>query len=436
MKKCIKTITFESKIFSPIHISDGKKISAMEYIKDIENKKIYFIKSDKLIDYIISQKGINDYKKIAEIFSMVPSNLNKNPFSLNEFFNKNLLNINKFISNKENILYSVPIEGDITHNIEIETCIKLYNYKPYIPGSTIKGFIRTAILYYYLKKEKEKNPSLFNKISNDIIDILKEENNINKKSFANIENYINNMIFVYGTDKNNLNKLKKKPDGQKDIFRFIAIPDISNDKFELIILMKKRKILKKSAIENNYNLSNNEIPVFCEVIKPKGDSFTIEIKINICQLQKKEIYNNFQEILQNIFSIKSINDPDFFGKIRNTIIKSIQVFSSDLLQFEERYIPDSEQLNAIKEFMNKNNEVFFINIGKYTNFFAKTITLLFKDKKEIYDKTIKSILILRNKKYLDSDNLDEIINIFPSTFNIIKHNNEEKFPGWIINRII
>ena len=72
--------------------------------------------------------------------------------------------VREFLQSGKNFLYSVKAETNIFSNVDIDCFIK-QNNKSYIPGTEIKGAIRTAVAYHllqnedhwkYLKKELEK----------------------------------------------------------------------------------------------------------------------------------------------------------------------------------------------------------------------------------------------------------------------------------------
>ena len=72
--------------------------------------------------------------------------------SLKEFIENSIRDTttkNKF---NNNFLYSVKAETKIFSNVDIDCFIK-QNNKSYIPGTEIKGAVRTAVAYHLLQNE-------------------------------------------------------------------------------------------------------------------------------------------------------------------------------------------------------------------------------------------------------------------------------------------
>jgi len=122
---------------SPIHIGNGNEISPMEYVID---EKFYRIDMDDLFkDRNFDVNGFIEDTKLET-------------FYLGYRYGS--------IAKKHN-LYSLDISKDASsyirrnnYNTRIREFIKTGG-KPYVPGSSIKGAIRTAIMWYSLKNDEQ-----------------------------------------------------------------------------------------------------------------------------------------------------------------------------------------------------------------------------------------------------------------------------------------
>lgn len=127
----------ELSVISPVHIGNGNEFTLIDFI--MENKNFINIDFDKVVDYC-SEKNI----KLAE---EIETKLDK--FKMEEFFKKNHLNSEDFSR------YSIPLKIDFDRirqtKPRVREFIKGANELPYIPGSSIKGAIRTAILWSALQ---------------------------------------------------------------------------------------------------------------------------------------------------------------------------------------------------------------------------------------------------------------------------------------------
>lgn len=147
MKIRIRTIT-------PTLVRSGEEISNVtECIVDPINKELKIIDKDKLIN--VFEKRFKDPRPIiAELSSLIVSD-NRN---IEDFLRKKEIDINQVIR------YSVKIESNIDRERRRSIYLPiLTSEKAYIPGSTLKGIIRNALLFYYLDNNKNMQKELLEK---------------------------------------------------------------------------------------------------------------------------------------------------------------------------------------------------------------------------------------------------------------------------------
>lgn len=124
------------RVLTPVHISSGQTLTKYEFI--IKGSKFQFYSFDEIINYIDSKEVAKDLFK----------------FGLENFIKHYQLNIKP--------TYEIPFHGTLKD--KVYEFIKLKN-RVYIPGSSIKGAIRTAYLYRMIKNDV----NLRNKFLNAII---------------------------------------------------------------------------------------------------------------------------------------------------------------------------------------------------------------------------------------------------------------------------
>lgn len=142
------------QVLTPLFIGSGEDYDRCDYIYDKENKRIHIIKQDKWIKYLSKSKksllekfleDLEDKGKMLEIDSWLESNGE----SLSEVI-KNCCSGN---------IFNIPEIDDFKLNT-VHSFIKNSDGEPYIPGSSIKGAIVSALIGYYVDKKKLKNEKI------------------------------------------------------------------------------------------------------------------------------------------------------------------------------------------------------------------------------------------------------------------------------------
>ena len=277
---------------SPVFIGSGEELNKSMYVYN--NKEIMIIDERKLIKELLSRKGL--YESFLNECSSGDLNLtNFLERHLNGYKN---MDIYKYKINS----YSDIKTGGKLNNIN--SFIKSSNGKPYIPGSSIKGAIRTTIIANEIYHNKEKYINFFenknyprnfnNKFSkNPIYNLKKLENNALKNIF-----YKYNNIF---------NKNYKVEVSPNILFKFLYVSDSDEVNLDDLFIGKQHDFSTKAN-------KLNELPIFMEFIKPKTEfNFTISIdKSVIDYFDIKNIVQNLKNYaLQYIYSIEEINSLFF-----------------------------------------------------------------------------------------------------------------------------
>lgn len=340
MKLIIETLT-------PVHIYNGKKLSPYtDYI--YENGKIYYIDVNRLNEKILSndmlfENYINEIKKIK-------SNT-RDKFTLKKLFNKYKLKTEEYSIAKFDVF------GHPGHN-EIHEIIKTNN-KPYIPGSSIKGAIRTCLLFDYLQNinydyEKIKKLSFIEKKGNQYIgqDVFRRQ--------------VNNI--------------------QSDIMKFIHVTDtkaisISNMKIykEFLVDLYETK-LKGDLVKG--------VPMLSEAIN-KGTKMVFEIR---CKGRKFDVINSkFKYVFEGNEELLFDKINNFYEKNLNIYIKEMEMIDKDL------FAKIISQYNSFLELIDKfkiNKNGFIMRLGSHRNLYDNTIVSLFEEEEM---EQIKKVVTGRRK---------------------------------------
>ena len=264
--------TFKLTTHSPVSIGNGEAISPLgDYIW--HKGKIFLIDKEKFESYLKQNNLINEYtKKVYDI-----SGKTKNDFLKKEIFKGNF---NDYCKKQ-------TIDAYIQENaIEIQQIVHNVG-QPYIPGSSIKGAIKTALLYNWLVFEEEGKKQLkaliylSNKTyeqNKDLIEELCELKNEKHKDFKRIKQI-----------KDKLKNIKKPVlnKAEKIINDFLDLNTKANASREFANLRiydsKPTEYTNKAVYETNrLNIrnkkANDKLRVLKEAIKPNV-SFDITIDI-------------------------------------------------------------------------------------------------------------------------------------------------------------
>ncbi|MEM4396935.1 MAG: type III-A CRISPR-associated RAMP protein Csm5 [Candidatus Woesearchaeota archaeon] len=197
----METIKFKLKIATPLIISSGEQLTPLDYyIKSDRISKVNYciiIDFEKFIEKVMNIYK-NQYVVFAEEFlSAIGRNIKNNRFEKNiyelvsEIAQKNTNN-NLLLGEKifdDVTLFKFPTkENDV--KTQLDFTLLTNDGKPYIPGSSIKGALKTAIFYKILQEKYLEILQRNNEGQRDIIMDLNQ-----KINFMVRETYLKNAEF-------------------------------------------------------------------------------------------------------------------------------------------------------------------------------------------------------------------------------------------------
>jgi len=256
---------------TPIHVGSGNKYSSFEFL--IKDKMLHRI---SLLNFLKSK----DEKFLKNL---------ENYTSLNEFASYDEI--------KDFIRYSIKTE--YTNIKDVREHIK-ENDIPYIPGSSIKGAIREALLWNYIVNDKNK----INELLSDLrLDLRYRKNKKDTGTF-----FINKIFNL----KNN------RYDAKYDLLKFLEISDFTPNKYGLEIISIKTYSLIGNRLKQKYGVFveslsgefNGEIKLQCDKLKfalrNKNNYPLLTDKLSILGIDQEIDENNFITYLKN--SLRRFNE--------------------------------------------------------------------------------------------------------------------------------
>lgn len=369
---------YEIECLSPVHIGNGTVLKAFEYLYDRKEQKVYFIDEGKWIRFLAHHDFLDSFSHYIQ--NIVTGKERRNVWQWlvdKNISDAELRGLGATVSALADTKRMKSSLNDIARTVTTAEGI------PYIPGSSIKGILRTGILYHFIKSSRKLYNEEWQKFKNII---LKNDslNNKCKSDIVNLSSFIEKRIFEKLTKNETL-----------DIMRGVLVSDahcVQNIHSSLIV----QKVDGTTKKNRNYK---NEVPlpIYRECIQVGA---RLRCFISIDKQIMKEI---------GIFSISDI-------------LEMAKEFVQDGLEMQENVF-GTRYSGAFSEAIRAN-----IILGGGTGFLTKSILYGLAPSKEEGRKIVSKYLDLSfpNKKAPHSYNDREIS---PRTIKLGYIKNERKIMG-------
>ncbi len=427
------------KSLSPLHIGNGEKYNGLSYISN-RGEVLFYDSinisenitpqySKRFMEWIEQRSGEVEQlekKKRNEKNEQKRKDINRllrdaqRKLSLKEFTENATRDVNIRSKFNKNFLYAIEAKSQVYDNIDIDCFIK-QNNKPYIPGTEIKGAIRTAILYALLNKESslwdEKSGLLADEKANKLIESIRAFGN---KHRANISKAGNKRLERWMKDEKKIKEkllVEQMKEIQKQLQVKLLHANNNNDaKYDML------KLLHISDTE----LKEPNSCLFVSNLNVEGISKGFPLFQELCK--KDQTFTCYGFKLDNN---KTILDKLGFSDEQKWIVSDIKnhfqccyEFTNKLLDEELKYpnYPQKvkDKLTVIKQQNKPENPV--IRIGKNEGYLSLTMGLLVKDKdKYLYDNVLCHAT--KNTSYTGN---------FPKTRRVVNlENGDVDTCGWV-----
>ncbi|HOJ19697.1 MAG TPA: type III-A CRISPR-associated RAMP protein Csm5 [Ignavibacteriaceae bacterium] len=435
----IETKIISIKTLSPIHIK-GKEFNYGQGFIRRDDSTAYTLDLGRLFGFLLDKFPDGD-RLLKNYNILIEKAIKEN--KIKEFDNEKFLSDNNIYNHANNRtnekqLIECGAFSSIVHLTSRNEFIKDGKGRPYIPGSAIKGAIRTALLYHALKYYK------VNGVSNEATQIINDINqhlvNLDKKlESANNEKEKQRLKKDFLKELELLVFQSNRPDAKKDFLRCIKVKDsrfldrlqkkdvfvtTANKSFssintmqqgesigEIRLMLGKPTICFKDKIFSvSKNMLNDKIDLLIknegksviikeyekdsiidyDLIKTEGESYSLSIKIDDRNNDTKETIEVFEgtshfEIIidEQIFKSLKRNNPYIDFKGITGLLKVVNDFYKDVWAFEKTFYDkiDDRVLNCelIRIYYNSTQDN-VIRIGWGTGLHATTMFLRFDEK--------------------------------------------------------
>lgn len=398
-KMCLKLVT-------PVNISDGIVLGAKDYLYDSRRQKVFFLNLHQWHMFIYKHMLLEKYESYLANF--------RDKQSLLEWLQMQGYDI-------DDVRTVITSEAQATVNLmdnekkktlnDINRHIQQPDGSLYVPGSSIKGVFRTAILYSLLQKRQDIKSKYWCYIKQqvDIIKTLLEEERKPREL----------QIMPYSVIK------KKKDQAAKEIDKLTA--SLESELLHTLRLKddKERNISNKNAVcsamrglqvSDTYASRNMQTAILQKVdggFDKFGKASPKKLPIfRECMLPKAELFFDVK-IEKAVMSTIGINTVDDLLKATHSFFAAVK----DLLQqaFGKEYQEVFQGVAAGNMFL-----------GGNTGFLSKTLLAMLAPDKDTAKNTIKVLLdkSFKNHKHLLRDKV-----IAPRTLKCTNYNGKLMLMG-------
>ena len=387
-KMCLKVVT-------PINISDGIVLGAKDYLYDSRRQKVYFLNLHQWHMFIYKHMLLKKYESYLANF--------RDKQSLLEWLRMQGYDI-------DDVRTVITSEAQATVNLmdnekkktlnDINRHIQQPNGSLYVPGSSIKGVFRTAILYSLLQKRQDVKVKYWRQIQEKISSNYFNPYKDFKKLMCDLENELLHTLRLLDVDNRGNNAVRSA-------MRGLQVSDTyASRKMQTAILQKV-----DGGLDKFVKASPKKLPIFRECMLPEAELF-FDVKI--------------EKAVMSTIGISSVDDllkatHSFFAAVTDLLQQAFEKVNSfncitiinkvtDLLQqaFEKEYQEAFQGVAAGNMFL-----------GGNTGFLSKTLLAMLAPDKDTAKNTIKVLLdkSFKNHKHLLRDKV-----IAPRTLKCTNYN--------------
>lgn len=289
MSTYLKHYKMKIKTLSPVYIGDGTVIGKKEYLYDKKSKKVAVPDIFQLYQYLNEKHLAKRYEEYM---------LENDNRSLDVWLNQNGVSqqdwekFAKYSLDAREISFEVKSAGRTVKAKEINCFIKDAYGRPYVPGSSIKGMLRTALLAYELDKNKSLRESYGRKIES-VLNSGNKSRNILSGETKQLEQD------VFHT----LKRERVKPsDAVCCNLSGLIVRDSEPLPIEVLTLCQK--------IEYNVEGKESPLNLLREAIKPKTDiCFDLTIDTSCCPY-------SIEDIMEAVDGVGQLCYQKFYAKFK------------------------------------------------------------------------------------------------------------------------
>ena len=370
------------EVITPVSIGNGQEVTVLDYILDTINQDVYILNQKKWFQYLDSLNKLADYEAYIKCYTG-----KQTKETIYEWMERTIGIPDDTVLSSVSKRRLRCVKSSISKKTlnKVHLCMTDFNGMPYIPGSSLKGVIISAVIAYIIENNEvfrmEWKKKLINASNNDR-DLRRCTRDYGKALDTLILSCIEK---VTG---------EKPRDGVKKLFHSISVSDVmlpSKEKTTTYILPRYDSVAGK--------YERNSLSVYRECITP-DTKLEGMLSINIQELRKVGI-----NTIADLIKIVEMHTQRLLNRWK-------PVFKGDI---EQSCIYDLESITCL--------------VGSSIGFLNKTLLLpLFDDYRDEVN-VVKSLLGLQSTFKKHKHWLDRIIS--PRTLKLTKYKGKDCIFGGV-----
>lgn len=337
MRSPLKVYDIELTVKGPLFVGDGQELKKKEYIKLRGTNKVVIPKLDRMYEDLCYMGKQREYEKYM---------LTDNKTSLGDWIQNQRIPDKYIDSWKDYELHAGDAIIDKGKTLQIMTCVKDAYGNPYIPGSSLKGMLRTILLI----QDICKNPGKFRKTKNEIETNIERAGKVKRTQFLNREEKALEVTSFHSLGR----KEDKRQEMVNDYMAGVIVSDSKPLTTEDLTLCQK--------VEYHVDGKETRLNLLRECIKPGTKihfQLTIDTSIGKADTRLNRLDEN--EIMQAIANFSNLYYDVFAKKFRGVDRPSLNtVWLGGGVGYVSKTVLyalfDSEDaVNLVMEIFNKTN---------------------------------------------------------------------------------
>ncbi|MDO4921634.1 MAG: type III-A CRISPR-associated RAMP protein Csm5 [Phascolarctobacterium sp.] len=253
------------QVLTPVNISDGMQLLPKDYLYDAKRQTVYFVNYSLWHQFIIEKNLLPSYEKY-----LLSGDKTKNMLAWLEQQEYSLKDVEYLVSGGAKAEVDLNRIKDKKSVNAINRQVKLVDGTPYVPGSSLKGIFRTAIIYHLL----QKNSSVKQKYWRQICD-CRYDKKFFKKELEKIAKNLE-IDLLHGLK---LHDDKDKPiiarNAVNSVLRGLLVSDATAAANVSTVILPKCDL----TFDRLGHAKKNDISLFRECIIP-GSQYTFTVKLD------------------------------------------------------------------------------------------------------------------------------------------------------------
>lgn len=272
---------YELECIAPLHVGSGEKLMAFEYLYDRKRQEVYFLDASKWIVFLEKRSLLDDFASYVERRDFQRKSLWE--WLLGRGASEAEL---RALALRKAYAATLTAERDRRKTLNDIVCqTTLAGGAPYIPGSTIKGAMRTGLLHGMIRREPQRFQRFWQEIAGVKRAPLREKQRVWSKAMTHLEQMALHTLALPDT---------RAGDAVASALRGLRVSDAvcAAGERETIVLQKVDLTTKKRQGEEG----ENKISLFRECL-PAGRRLRFSVTADAAMLQTLGI-SSLKELFQ------------------------------------------------------------------------------------------------------------------------------------------